>query len=199
VLLKKSIQNFLIKKCLIICATLLLTMPAKAEDIWQIASKPDHHILMRHALAPGTGDPDNFTLGDCTTQRNLNQQGIEQAKRAGARLRAEGFSDSKVYTSQWCRCADTAENLSLADVEEAAVLNSIWTRSNTYKQRKTEELKNFLQKLPKNETVVLVTHYANILALTGQAIGSGQAIVVSVTEKGDEYHVNYIGSLPLYQ
>ena len=38
-------------------------------------------ILIRHALAPGSGDPINFDLNDCTTQRNLNIEGVEQSKK----------------------------------------------------------------------------------------------------------------------
>ena len=82
--------------------------------------------LMRHATAPGTGDPAGFALGDCTTQRNLSAAGREQARATGARLRAAGIAMARIYSSQWCRCLETARLLGLGEVTELPALNSFF-------------------------------------------------------------------------
>ena len=81
---------------------------------------------MRHATAPGTGDPAEFQLDDCATQRNLSAVGREQARATGARLRAAGITSAEVYSSQWCRCLETARLLGLGEVLELPALNSFF-------------------------------------------------------------------------
>ena len=66
-------------------------------------------IFIRHALAPGNGDPENFDLNDCSTQRNLNQRGIEQSKFIGSIFNKNQIKIENVYSSEWCRCIDTAK------------------------------------------------------------------------------------------
>ena len=70
-------------------------------------------IFMRHALAPGYGDPDNFSINDCSTQRNLSATGVDQARRIGVFFRKSNVQFSDILSSQWCRCKDTAENLNI--------------------------------------------------------------------------------------
>ena len=93
---------------------------AKADEaaLWEALRDGGHVALLRHALAPGTGDPVDFTLGDCTTQRNLSDEGSAQARRIGQRFRDNGIEAARVYTSQWCRCVETAELLDLGPVSE---------------------------------------------------------------------------------
>lgn len=91
-----------------------------------LLKKPGHFAIMRHALAPGTGDPRNFDLTDCSTQRNLSEAGREQAKAVGELLRKSGIEKAGVYSSQWCRCLDTATLLGLGPVTELPALNSFF-------------------------------------------------------------------------
>ena len=92
--------------------------------------KAGGHILMvRHALAPGTGDPPNFKIGDCSTQRNLDEAGRDQARNIGDWLRTNGVSSARVYSSQWCRCIETAKLMELGPVEELPALNSFYERT----------------------------------------------------------------------
>ena len=53
------------------------------ENIVEILKKNNNIIFIRHSLAPGTGDPENISLKDCKTQRNLNNEGIKQSKKIG--------------------------------------------------------------------------------------------------------------------
>ena len=94
------------------------TAAADEAALWQALRSPGHFAIMRHALAPGGGDPDNFQLRDCATQRNLSDDGRDQAKRIGARLRANGVATAKVYSSQWCRCLETARLLGFGEITE---------------------------------------------------------------------------------
>jgi hypothetical protein len=89
-------------------------------------TEPGHVLLMRHAHAPGVGDPKGMALGDCSTQRNLDECGRVQARALGGRLHAAGVSDIRVYTSQWCRCSETARLLAVGTVEEMPALNSFF-------------------------------------------------------------------------
>lgn len=136
-------------------------------------------LMVRHARAPGTGDPDHFRLGDCATQRNLDDEGRAQARRLGARLRAAGIVSAGVYSSQWCRCLETAALLDLGPVEELPALNSFHQRP-ADRQPKLEALREFLAGLPADgPLVVLVTHQVTIAAITGRGVVSGEAVVLA--------------------
>lgn len=141
-------------------------------------------LIMRHALAPGTGDPAEFVLGDCGTQRNLSEAGRQQARLAGDTLRGLGLEAAIVFTSQWCRCRETAEGLSLGSVQALPALNSFfqqWDRE----VMQTRELLEWLEKgRPLNKAVMLVTHQVNITALTGVYPRSGEILVIE-PEPGD--------------
>ena len=82
---------------------------AQSSDLAEKLRSGDHILLIRHTLAPGVGDPANYTLADCRTQRNLSQEGRQQAARLGEWLRKQGVAAADVYSSPWCRCKDTAE------------------------------------------------------------------------------------------
>ena len=135
--------------------------------------------LIRHALAPGVGDPAEFRIDDCATQRNLSDEGREQARALGERLRAEGVAAASVYSSQWCRCLETARLLDLGEVQELPALNSFFN-NRLRSERQTADLRSFLRAAPPSDPVVLVTHQINIRALTGQATRSGEIVVVAL-------------------
>lgn len=135
-------------------------------------------LMVRHARAPGTGDPDHFRLGECATQRNLDDEGRAQARRLGARLRAAGIPAAEVYSSQWCRCLETAALLDLGPVEELPALNSFHQRP-ADRQLNLEALREFLAGLPADgPLVVLVTHQVTIAAITGRGVVSGEAVIL---------------------
>lgn len=134
--------------------------------------------LLRHALAPGTGDPDNFRLGDCSTQRNLSDAGREQARAIGATLRQFGLANAAVYSSQWCRCLETARLLGLGPVQELPVLNSFFSdRSQAADQ--TRQLDAWLTARSDSAPLLLVTHQVNITALTSVVPVSGELVLIT--------------------
>jgi 8-oxo-(d)GTP phosphatase len=154
------------------------TAPGSGEgDLPERVGKPDHIIIMRHALAPGVGDPPGFRLGDCATQRNLSPAGREQAARIGARLRGAGLIDTRVYSSQWCRCLETARLLDLGPVIELPLLNSFF-RSRDREQEQMEGLRGWIEAADLKRPVVLVTHQVNITALTGIFPAQGEFLIL---------------------
>ncbi len=148
-----------------------------------LVKKGSHVALMRHAIAPGTGDPQNFSIDDCATQRNLSDEGRQQATNTGEFLRANGIENLAVYTSQWCRCVETATLLRYDKVEDLPFLNSFYQRREREKSQ-TTELQNWLVELDKDVSTLLVTHQVNITALTGVYPSSGEIVVVEVTDGG---------------
>ncbi len=160
----------------------LLAMPAAADEAaaWAALRAGGHVALMRHASTePGLGDPPGYKLDDCATQRNLSAQGREEARRIGEKLRKEGVTVEKVYTSPWCRCRDTAlEAFGKADDWEA--LSSFFddrSRAPGLTERVKNRIGTYSTRRPKG-TVVMVTHNVNIAALTHVAAGTGEIVVV---------------------
>lgn len=155
--------------------------------LWQAAKTPGHFVLIRHALAPGTGDPPQFRIGDCTTQRNLSAEGRAQAQRIGDRFRQHGIDAASVHSSQWCRCLDTARLLNLGSVQPNERLNSFFS-DRTQASPQTTRLRDWLSKQPLTAPLVLVTHQVNITELTGVYPGSGE-VVIARRRPGGELEV----------
>jgi phosphohistidine phosphatase SixA len=153
---------------------LLLPLPLAADD-WDSLQAPDAVAIMRHALAPGGGDPAGFRLDDCSTQRNLDDRGRAQAETIGEALRSRGIDFDKVFTSQWCRSRDTAVLLDLGPVTEAPALNSFFGDRSTA-DAQTEATRDLIAGT--RGRLMLVTHQVNITALTGVFPRSGEIVVL---------------------
>jgi broad specificity phosphatase PhoE len=147
-------------------------------------AKPGRLLMLRHASAPGFGDPSGFRLRECATQRNLDAAGRAQAARIGERLTHAGVARAEVYSSQWCRCLETARLLKLGPVKELPALNSFFNRPQD-SERNLAALRAFLAKLPTaGPPVVLVTHQVTITAFTGRGIGSGGGALFELNGTG---------------
>ena len=146
---------------------------------------------MRHALAPGTGDPETVVIGDCTTQRNLSDDGREQARKIGTAFRANGIPAARVFTSQWCRCAETEELLGIGDVIPLPALNSFFTEMER-RAGQTAALSEWIAGYKNNAPLVLVTHQVNITALTEVYPRSGEIVVA---RRGENGNIRVLGTL----
>ena len=164
---------------------------ANEAQIWKALRSGGHVALLRHALAPGTGDPEDFIFGDCSTQRNLSKGGRAQASRIGDRFRANGIHSARVYSSQWCRCLETAGFLGLGAANALPALNSFYERREK-KEGQMRSLKSWLTRQDFREVHVLVTHQVNITALTGIYPASGELVVVRPSKTGD---VTVVGTI----
>jgi len=165
---------------LALAALLPTAAPATESDAWESLARGGHVALIRHALAPGTGDPRAFDVDDCSTQRNLSAQGREQARRIGDAFRAAGIARAMVFSSQWCRCLETARLLDLGPVEPLPALNSFYQRPDERAGR-LAALRAFLADLePDGAPVVLVTHQVTITAMTDGYPASGEIFVAAL-------------------
>jgi broad specificity phosphatase PhoE len=152
-------------------------------DFWALLRQGGNVLLMRHAQTePDIGDPPNFKLGDCSTQRNLNEIGREQSRRVAAAFQREKVAPDEVRSSAWCRCVDTAEL--------AFGRHTVWSPINSFFQQSGREpqtldvlqaLKTF--KAPRN--VVLVTHQVNISALTGSFTAMSEMLLTRPAQMTD--------------
>jgi phosphohistidine phosphatase SixA len=151
--------------------------------------KTGGHILMiRHALAPGSGDPADFRIGDCSTQRNLDNRGREQARAIGDWLRANGINTARVYSSQWCRCLETAQLLELGSVTELPALNSFYELTQN-REPNLRALKEFIAKQPSEGVlIIMVTHFVTISAIANEAVSSGEGVLLE--HHGDASYEN---------
>ena len=169
------------KRFLILIFVLLVAPVASTAQDWSLLKRPGAVALMRHALAPGTGDPASFTLGDCTTQRTLNGAGRDQARRIGTAMRQAGVAFDAVWSSQWCRCLETARLVGMGEVTEVAPLNSHFAgRGDAEAQR--QAVIGALAQAPDGARHLLVTHQVNISALSGRFARSGEIVVVRLSE-----------------
>lgn len=132
-------------------------------------------LMMRHARTePGVGDPPQFRIGDCSTQRNLSAEGRADARATGVALRAAGIRFAQVRSSQWCRCADTA-SLAFGAHEPWPVLNSFFDERPAGPQR-AREVAEFARSVRPPHNVMLVTHQVNIEAAFGTWTGPGEIV-----------------------
>ncbi|MEO0823670.1 MAG: histidine phosphatase family protein [Pseudomonadota bacterium] len=155
----------------------LTPLSARAEsDVLALLAEPRTHAIMRHALAPGTSDPAHFELGNCSTQRNLDDRGRAQARATGALLRESGVRFDRVLSSRWCRCLETARLMDLGAVEGAPPLDSFFEARHR-RAEQTAALHAILRATPAADTLLLVTHQVNITALTGRGTSSGEIVV----------------------
>ena len=168
------------RRALLALPLLLAIRPARSQEpfAWLPAlNRGEAVALLRHALAPGTGDPVGFRLGDCSTQRNLSPDGQDQARAIGARLRSLDLGSARVFSSQWCRCLETARLLGLGEVEELPALNSFFADPGQ-RSVQTRELDAWLAAQTSARPRILVTHQVNITALTGIVPASGELVIV---------------------
>ena len=143
----------------------------------------DKVIFLRHALAPGNGDPLNFNVNDCSTQRNLDQVGIVQSRMLGNTLKKIGIKFSKIYSSFWCRCKDTALNMNIGKFKTHEGLNSFYEK-HADKKLTLIKLNNLVNSFDKSGgPYLLVTHYVNILAFTGLSTSSGGMVAFDLNSQ----------------
>ena len=147
-------------------------------------------IFIRHAYAPGSGDPNNFNLNDCNTQRNLSKEGREQAQYIGEFFRKNKIQINKVLSSEWCRCKETAK-IAFGNFSTKSFLNSFY--SSKYKKNKANQVKalnNYVKGFKSNKNLIFVTHYVIISEVLNYAPSSGEIVV-------SDKNFNMIGNIEI--
>ena len=166
------------KLFLLIIISLTISNQVLSEDkILESLKEGGKIIFIRHAYAPGGGDPQNFNINDCSTQRNLSDEGINQSKLIGEFFKTNKIKIDKVLSSEWCRCKDTAK-FAFNDFETFDALNSFFSAKFAKNEKKQiRDLKKFINKWESSKNLVLVTHYVVISSMLNVATSSGEIVI----------------------
>jgi len=147
------------------------------ENIVEILKKGGNIIFIRHAIAPGNGDPQNFDISNCSTQRNLSKDGELQALKIGKFFRENDIKLTKVLSSEWCRCKDTAK-IAFGNYETKNFLNSFYDeRFSENKDKQILDFQKFIGNWNKTGNLVLVTHYVVIFEILNLTTSSGEIVI----------------------
>ncbi len=151
---------------------------AQASDSTEAALRAGGVVVaLRHALAPGTFDPPGFKLGDCRTQRNLNDEGRGQAQRIGLWFRRQGLAPARVRSSPWCRCLDTA-TVAFGAADAWAALGSPRGSAEATNDAHLAQLRTALTAVKPGQFEVWVTHAFVQQALAGTSTASAEGLVL---------------------
>lgn len=162
----------------LLAAGLLGPFVARADDgVRALLQRGGVVIAFRHALAPGTFDPEGFRVDDCSTQRNLNDEGRAQARRIGEWFRAQGLAPARVRSSSWCRCLDTA-TLAFGRVERWDALSSPRGSAVGERPQRMAELRRALAAVPAGRFEAWVTHQFTLQDFAGASTSSAEALVL---------------------
>lgn len=149
-------------------------------------------LLMRHALAPGIGDPENFKVGDCSTQRNLSAEGRQDAREIGEWLKRREVPIFRVESSRWCRARETAELLGIGVVRANKNLDSLFEEADPIGNPQTAKIrKRIVDHRQTRGLLVMVGHFVNFSAVTGVGLESGEGVLVRANSKGEIKVVGY--------
>ena len=175
---------------LVLCVIAMFSTPSLAglaDDL----KDGQHVLLIRHADAPGFGDPPGYQLDQCSTQRNLGEAGRVQAVAIGTWLTQQGVLTAKVLSSAWCRCLDTARLMAKGTVLTEKSLGSFYDAMHLEKAQTAEMQKMIAAQLQQNPStpLILVTHHVNIEAFTSKVVNVGDMVLVKVQPDGT--HVSH--------
>ena len=158
------------------------------DKILNLLQEGNKIIFIRHAIAPGNGDPENFNIKDCNTQRNLSENGIKQSKKIGFFFKNNKIKIDKVLSSEWCRCKDTAK-YAFKNFETFSALNSFYDeRFAKNETKQINDLKKYVKKWNSDKNLVLVTHFVVISSILNTVSSSGEIII-------SDKNFNIIGSV----
>ena len=153
------------------------------ENIVEILKKGGNIIFIRHAIAPGNGDPQNFDISNCSTQRNLSKDGKLQALKIGKFFKENNIKLTKVLSSEWCRCKDTAK-IAFGNYETKNFLNSFYDeRFSENKDKQILDFQKFIRNWNKTGNLVLVTHYVVISEILDLTTSSGEIVITDTNLK----------------
>ena len=147
------------------------------DDLQNLLSEGGKLIFIRHAYAPGSGDPDNFDLSNCASQRNLNQEGINQAKTINKFFLENHMDSNLVLSSEWCRCKHTAK-YAFKNYKTKSFLNSFFSQKFAHnKAKQIKDLKEFIKKWNGKGNLIFVTHYVVISEILNLSTSSGEIVI----------------------
>lgn len=168
-------------RTLVVVFSFVMLVPASATEAgWALLRTGGQVVLLRHAYAPGVGDPANFDIANCSTQRNLSARGEHQARRIGALFGARAAPINHVETSRFCRCRDTAL-VAFRDEEviENEALDWFPGEAEAEKEARLDQARQEILSYSGSGNLIMVTHEEVIQALLGAGAREGEAVIVS--------------------
>jgi broad specificity phosphatase PhoE len=153
------------------------------EPLWKLLESGGHVVLIRHTVTtPGAGDPPGMRLDDCSTQRNLTDEGRRHARRIGEEWRARAIPVERVLSSPWCRCLETAR-LAFGKAQTSEALSNLFGRQEN-RERQVRQMRALAGEKRGPANLVLVSHGSTILALTGVSPATGEMVIVRPQGEG---------------
>lgn len=177
----------MLRSLILALALLAATAAGATEAGWALLREGGHVVLLRHAFAPGSGEPANFDIEKCNTQRNLSDAGRQQARKIGALFAARAAPVERVLASRWCRTMETARLAFRPDNLEPFAALDPFAPDSPSKDAQSKEVLEQIRSWSGSGNMVMVTHQENIAALTGESSRDGEAVIVS--PQGDGLHV----------
>jgi broad specificity phosphatase PhoE len=174
---------------LLLCAGMAWTAEA-SDALWDAVRAPGTVVVVRHSYAPGTFDPPDARLDDCSTQRNLDESGRAQATRMGEAFRRQGIVVGPVWSSPRCRCLDTAR-LAFGKAQRLDALQGA-LRDDALRRRQVAEIRKLIAAHRDAAPMVLVTHGSVVSDLTGLDVRMGAFVVL---RRGADGHHTVVGQL----
>ena len=166
------------KKIFIFFVSIIFLTPINSQEkLVDLLKNGNKLVFIRHSYAPGNGDPANFKLYDCSTQRNLNQEGITQSKKIGQLFYKNKIQIDKILSSEWCRCKDTAK-FAFNKYTTFEALNSFYDpKFEKNKDKQIRELKNYILNWNNKKNLILITHSVVISEIFNISADSGEIII----------------------
>ena len=178
------LERLLLIYCISLTIPVVTGVYADGPELADRMKAGGHLLMIRHAQAPGNGDPAEFKIGDCFTQRNLDESGRNQARALGDWFRSHGISSARIYSSQWCRCLETAALLEMGPVTELPALNSFYERV-ADREPNLSSLRKFIgSQASEGALIILVTHQVTISAVTDKYVSSGEGVLLELEDQG---------------
>ena len=189
-------QLRLLPACMAWLALALCAGPAPADEtVWEALKRGGPGVVIRHALTtPGVGDPPGFQLGQCATQRNLSDEGRQDAKRLGLSFRTRGVPIARVLSSPWCRCIETAK-IAFGEAASHASLGNLFDHPGN-RESQLAAFRQLITAPPRGGNLVLVTHGSTISAYTGVSPAMGEMVVITPNGQGQHTLVGRIALAP---
>lgn len=174
----------MLRSLIVALALFAATAAGATESGWALLREGGHVVLLRHAFAPGSGEPANFDIEKCNTQRNLSDAGRQQARKIGALFAARAAPVERVLTSRWCRTTETARLAFRFDNLEPFAALDPFPADSPSKDAQSKEVLEEIRNWSGSGNMVMVTHQENIAALTGESSRDGEAVIVRPQDDG---------------
>ncbi|MCO5163818.1 MAG: histidine phosphatase family protein [Mesorhizobium sp.] len=174
----------MLRSLIVALALFTATSAGATEAAWALLREGGHVVLLRHAFAPGSGEPANFNIEKCNTQRNLSDAGRQQARKIGALFAARAAPVERVLASRWCRTIETARLAFRPDNLEPFAALDPFAADSPAKDAQSKDVLEEIRNWSGSGNMVMVTHQENIAALTGQSSRDGEAVIVRPQDDG---------------